>query len=341
MRKKNLGKRLLAAGLSAMLLVGMATPALASETQVEGEIVEGEDDSPEGEIEVEQSDKEKKASEDVNKDDQVVISKDDKPYLALGENLSDSQKATVLELMGIDAASLEDYNVVSITNEEEHKYLDAYLPKEQIGTKALSSVVIVQRKKGSGLNISTKNINYCTIGMYKNALATAGLKDADIIVAGPSPISGTAALIGAMKAYAEMTGEEVDEESLDAAMNEIVVTGELADIITNADDGEVEEFMAYVKQKVLEGGLKDEASVKQAIDEALEKYSFEMDDSEKQQLTDVLMKISKLDIDVDALLDQAKSLYDKIKASDDAQGFIAKIFESIKDFFSKIFSFFG
>lgn len=341
MRKKNLGKRLLAAGLSAMLLVGMATPALASETQVEGEIVEGEDDSPEGEIEVEQSDKEKKASEDVNKDDQVVISKDDKPYLALGENLSDSQKATVLELMGIDAASLEDYNVVSITNEEEHKYLDAYLPKEQIGTKALSSVVIAQRKKGSGLNISTKNINYCTIGMYKNALATAGLKDADIIVAGPSPISGTAALIGAMKAYAEMTGEEVDEESLDAAMNEIVVTGELADIITNADDGEVEEFMAYVKQKVLEGGLKDEASVKQAIDEALEKYSFEMDDSEKQQLTDVLMKISKLDIDVDALLDQAKSLYDKIKASDDAQGFIAKIFESIKDFFSKIFSFFG
>ncbi|MDD6038095.1 MAG: DUF1002 domain-containing protein [bacterium] len=341
MRKIFLGKRLLAAGLSAMLLVGMATPVLADETQVEGEIVEDEDDTLEGEIDVESSDEEKDASKDVNKDDNVVISKDDKPYLALGENLSDSQKATVLELMGIDAASLGDYNVVSITNEEEHKYLDAYLPKEQIGTRALSSVVIVQRKKGSGLNISTKNINYCTIGMYKNALATAGLKDADIIVAGPSPISGTAALIGAMKAYAEMTGEELDEESLDAAMNEIVVTGELADIIKNADDGEVEEFMAYVKQKVLEGGLKDEASINRAIDEALKKYSFEMDDSERQQLVDVLMKISKLDIDVDALLDQAKSLYDKIKASDDAQGFIAKILDAIKGFFSKIFSFLG
>ena len=198
--------------------------------------------------------------------------------------------------------------------------------------------MIVQREKGNGLNISTKNINYCTVGMYKNALATAGLKDADIIVAGPTPISGTAALIGAMKAYSEITGEPVDEESLDAAMNEIVVTGELADLIQGADDGEVEEFMAYVKQKVLEGGLKDESSIRACIDEALDKYDFSMTDDEKDQLTSVLLKISKLDINVDSLIDQAKSLYDQIKNSDDAQGLIAKIIQGIRDFFKNIFN---
>ena len=240
--------------------------------------------------------------------------------------------------MGIDAANLDEYNVVSITNAEEHKYLDEYLPAEKIGTRALSSVVIVEREKGNGLNISTKNINYCTIGMYKNALATAGLKDADIIVAGPSPISGTAALIGAMKAYSQMTGEPLDEESLDAAMNEIVVTGELSQIIAEADDGEVEEFIAYVKQKVLEGGLKDESSIRKCIDEALKKYEFSMTDDEKNELTSVLLKISKLDIDVDSLLDQAKSLYDQIKQSDDAQGFIAKILRSIREFFKNLFN---
>lgn len=274
----------------------------------------------------------------VNADDHVVITAEDKPYLALGENLSAEQKATVLGLMGIDAANLEDYHVVSVTNKEEHQYLDAYLPSEKIGTRALSSVVIVKREKGNGLNISTKNINYCTIGMYKNALVTAGLKDADIIVAGPSPISGTAALIGAMKAYSEMTGEPVDEESLDAAMNEIVITGQLADLIEDADDGEVEEFIAYVKQKVLEGGLKDDSSIRKCIDDALEKYDFSMTDDEKDELASVLLKISKLDIDVDALLDQAKSLYDQIKASEDAQGFIAKILQAIRDFFKNLFN---
>ena len=313
-----------------------------NEAAVEGEITE--DDVVEGEITTEDEEKAQPVGEietetsGVNADDNVVIAADDKPYLALGENLSADQRAKVLSLMGIDAANLDNYNVVYITNQEEHQYLDEYLPAEKIGTRALSSVVIVKRGKGSGLNISTKNINYCTIGMYKNALATAGLKDADIIVAGPSPISGTAALIGAMKAYSEMTGEPVDEESLDAAMNEIVVTGELSDIIANADDGEVEEFIAYVKQKVLEGGLKDESSIRKCIEDALKKYEFSMTDDEKNELTNVLLKISKLDIDVDSLLDQAKSLYDQIKNSEDAQGFFARIFQGIRDFFKNLFN---
>jgi uncharacterized protein YpuA (DUF1002 family) len=322
MKKKSM-KTFLAMLMTAVTVTGLAVPVLAE--SVEGEIIEDTDTAD---------------ASDINADDNVVIADDDKPYLALGENLSADQRATVLSLMGIDAANLDDYNVVYITNEEEHQYLDDYLPSEKIGTKALSSVVIVKREKGNGLNISTKNINYCTVGMYKNALATAGLEDADIIVAGPSEISGTAALIGAMKAYSEMTGDPVDEESLDAAMNEIVVTGELADIIQDADDGEVEEFIAYLKQKVLEGGLKDEASIRDCIDEALEKYDFTMTDDEKDELTDMLLKISKLDIDVDSLLDQAKSLYDKIKVSDDPQGLIAKILESIRNFFKNLFSWF-
>lgn len=342
--KKKTVKKYLAALMCAVTVCSVAAPAMAGEVEgeISEEILDGTTDEVQGDIMLlDESESEPVAeveTEGVNADDEVEIAADDKPYLALGENLSAEQKATVLSLMGIDSAKLDEYNVVTITNAEEHQYLDDYLPAEKIGSRALSSVVIVQREKGNGLNISTKNINYCTIGMYKNALATAGLKDADIIVAGPTPISGTAALIGAMKAYSEITGEPVDEESLDAAMNEIVVTGELADIITNADDGEVEEFIAYVKQKVLEGGLKDESSIRQCIEEALDKYDFSMTDDEKNELTQVLLKISKLDIDVDSLLDQAKSLYDQIKGSDDAQGFIAKIFQGIRDFFKNLFN---
>ena len=355
--KKKMLNRIFALAFSAALSLSMTVPVMADalETPQAEEVVEGEieaDEEPqdqetqiEGEIEVDEELRQVEGeievddTSDINADDNVVIEEDDMPYLALGANLSDSQKATVLELMGIDAAGLDDYHVTSITNEEEHKYLDEYLPKEQIGTRALSSVVIVKREKGNGLNISTKNINYCTIGMYKNALATAGLEDADIIVAGPSPISGTAALIGAMKAYAEMTGEPVDEKSLDAAMNEIVVTGQLGSMLANAQDGEVEEFIAYVKQQVLEGGLKDESSIRECIQKALKKYDFEMNEDEIQQLVDMLLKISKLDIDVNKLLDQAGSIYNKFKNSEDAAGFFERIIQSIISFFEKLFSF--
>ena len=94
--------------------------------------------------------------------DNVTIKASDKPYLALGADLNDSQRATILSIMGIDAANLSNYDVVYVTNAEEHQYLDSYISSSQIGTRSLSSVVIVQRDKGSGLNISTTNINYCS-----------------------------------------------------------------------------------------------------------------------------------------------------------------------------------
>ncbi len=96
--------------------------------------------------------------------------------------------------MGIDESKLSDYDVVYVNNSEEHRYLDSYIDSSKIGTKSLSSIVIVERKDGSGINISTNNISYCTVGMYKNALATAGIQNADIIVAAPFPISGTAGI---------------------------------------------------------------------------------------------------------------------------------------------------
>lgn len=237
-------------------------------------------------------------------DDNVVVGKHDKPYLALGADLTAEQQATVLGLMGIDPAKLSDYDVVQVTNAMEHEYLDAYLPSSTIGSRALSSVLIMEGKKGSGIQISIKNISYCTVGMYKSALATAGLEDAEIIVAGPFPISGTAALIGALKAYSEMTGDEVKEDSLDAAMNEIVVTGQLADA-TGGDKAKAEELMAYLKQEVVKNDLKDDKSINEAIEQGCKEFDVQLTDDQKAKLLDVLKKISDLDLDWNTLKNQA------------------------------------
>ena len=72
--------------------------------------------------------------------DNVVITKEEKPYLALGADLTADQQHTVLSYMGIDVADFDNYDVVYVNNDEEHKYLDAYVPKKQIGTKALKEM---------------------------------------------------------------------------------------------------------------------------------------------------------------------------------------------------------
>lgn len=236
---------------------------------------------------------------------------DDKPILALGADLSVDQRATVLGLLGVDESDLANYDVISITNAEEHQYLDDYLSSSVIGTHALSSVLIRPAEEGAGLNVTTYNISYCTIDMYTNALLTAGLQDANVFVAAPSNISGTSALIGAVKGYADMTGTKVDEQALETAVNELVVTGDLGDQL--GDSETASDMVAYIKQQILENNVKSDADIEKIIRDAMDKFNIKLTDAQVQQLIDLMNKISKLDIDVDALSKQATEIYNKLK----------------------------
>ena len=353
--KKN-GMRVTSLFLAAVMLASAPVTASAADTpaNVEGEVVvdqtsqdqtsaesqnqAGQDQTSAEAQDQSQASAAENAATGANSDN-VTIQADDKPYLALGADLTDVQKNTVLSLMGIDPANLGNYDVVYTTNAEEHQYLDSYISSSQIGSKSWSSVVIVKRDKGNGLNISTRNINYCTVGMYKNALTTAGITDADIIVAGPQEISGTAALVGVFKAYQEMTGETINADIIDASLNELVVTGQLEQSIAGLSDEEVEESV------IAQNDLKDEASINQAIDDACSKYNVTLSDSERQQIVDLLLKITSLGINLDSLVDYAESLYHSFKDGGGDSSvlssvgtFFSNVFSSIADFFKGLFS---
>ncbi|MEE1100182.1 MAG: DUF1002 domain-containing protein [Agathobacter sp.] len=263
--------------------------------------------------------------------DKVVIEKDDKPYLALGANLSDDQKKTVLSLMGIDPASLDKYDVMYVSNDEEHKYLGEYIPSSEIGTRSLSSVVITKADKGAGLSISTYNIDYCTVGMYKNALTTAGISDANIIVAGPTSISGTAALVGIFKAYEQMSGDKIDEQIVDAAMDELVTTGELNQSI-DADPETIEAMIADLKEQIANGALDNEENIREAIKEAAKKYDINLSEENIEKILALLNKLKDLDLDWEAIADRASELADKLGIDVTSQSF----WDSILAFFDKL-----
>ena len=273
---------------------------------------------------------------------QVTIEDGDKPYISFGADLREDEKAKVLDLFGITEADLENYDVNTVTNAEEHQYLDAYITNDHIGSRALSSVAVMKAKKGSGTNVTTKNINYCTTSMYENALATAGVKDADVIVVGPFDMSGTAALIGAIKAYSTMTGKEVDTDVIDGAINEIVVTGEIGDETGNTD--EIAGMVAYLKDQVGGKNLSD-SEITDAIDQASEKFNVTLTQEQIDQLLALLKKLQGLDLNWDNLKNQAQNLYGKLQdmglnidtdaLGQQAQGFFAKIIAFIKSLFNR------
>ncbi len=278
--------------------------------------------------------------------------------VALGADLSESQRAAVLELMGLTEEELADCTVIYITNEMEHEYLDSYLGSSVIGSKSLSSVKLTKASSGSGVVVTTQNINYCTTGMYRNALMTAGMKDMEVLVVAPTSISGTAGLIGALKAYEVISDKTVSDAVLDTSLDEMITTGELAESIKDVDSEEVESLIAWLKGKIAGGELDigNEASVKEAIEEGEEIFGVSLTDEEKNQIVSLLKKLDSLGLDADYLMDQAQKLYDKyglnlVENANDAineavgnafttavENFFQGIKTSISNFFKSIFS---
>ncbi len=269
-------------------------------------------------------------------------------YIAFGQDLKASERAKVLDGFGISESDLAGYQTIEITNEEEHDYLGGYIDPKVIGSRALSSVMVIKTEEGSGIQVETENITYCTSGMYCNALVTAGLENAQVTVVGPFAISGTSALVGAMKAYSVMTGEDISESTMDAATDELVTTAELADSI--GDPEKVEQLVAAVKQQVFEEQLSSQADIRDAVESSANALGIGLTEDNVNDITNMMEKVSQVDVDVDAIKEQAADIYNKLKdagidfskvdtggLADKVGSFFANIFNAIRDFFSGLF----
>lgn len=256
--------------------------------------------------------------------------------VSLGADLTDDQKASVLSMLGLTEEDLANDTVVTVTNAEEHQYLDAYLDSSVIGDSSWSSSRVTAKGDGYGIQVTTTNINYCTAEMYQNALTTAGVTNADVAVAAPFEVTGTAALVGMTEAYSRMTGQALNAESVDTAADELVTTGKIAEEIK--DPLKASELIAAVKGAIADkssqsgsdgssqgsgdaentssasgsGTAVSDDELNQMIDEACQKLGITLTDEGKAQIRDLMRKFASLNLDTDTLKSQASSLYDKL-----------------------------
>lgn len=256
--------------------------------------------------------------------------------VTLGENLSLAQKEQILEEMDVPA----DVTTVTVSNEEEHKYLGEYIPKAQIGSKAISSSKITMKEKGYGINVQTNNISWVSKEMYTNALSTAGVKDADIYITAPFEVSGTAALTGLIKAYETSTGEKIPEEQKQVANEEMVTTAKLGDEI---GEKQATELLQRIKEEVAKENPQTVQDIKVIINNVSNELNIQLTQEQVDQLSALFDKMKNLDINWDQVnqqIDKAKEKWDEFKNSEEGQGFLQSIInflQSIVDAIAGLF----
>ncbi len=256
--------------------------------------------------------------------------------VTLAKDIDEAQKTQMLDLFKVDR---NEVDIIEVNNQEERKYLEGVATEAQIGRSTISSAYVELLEEGSGIEVETYNITWVTKEMYANALVTAGVKNAKIIAAAPFPVSGTGALTGVLKAFEEATGKKLSEDQKKVANEEVVRVGELGEEL---GQDKASELIKEVKEQIIEKGVKSPEEIKKIIIEISGNLNINLNDEQIQKITDLMEKISKLELDTESiknqLKDMGKKLDDTLKNNEEVKGFFEKIIDAIKNFFDSIFN---
>ncbi len=261
-----------------------------------------------------------------------VFADDDDTRAVIGADLTEEQIEKVYGYFGISRGNVAE---LQVTNEEEHKYLDWLISKETIGTRSISSAYIKILSEGSGITVATHNIDWVTSDMYHGALITAGIYDAKIIIAAPFDVSGTAGLLGIYKAYEDITGTSLDELAKEAGLQELFVTGNIADFVGSDSATYLINELKLILDETQ--NMSDE-EVKEQIVYIADQQNIDISSIDLDQIVALARTLEGLDVDeLQERLTGIARTYDSIKNT--TKG-VRTFFESLNEFFEPVGNFF-
>lgn len=258
-------------------------------------------------------------AEEENTAEETEGNTDSGKVVTLGENLNEEQRASMYEYFG---TSPDEVETIVVTHADEVQYMQGIATDEQIGPTT-NSCAYVEPTDSGGIKVKTANLNFVTSAMIASTLTTAGMENCNVIAACPFEVSGTGALTGIIMAYETASGEELDEGQKEAAMEELVTTGDLADSVGQEKATEV---IKDVKTEVIDEGLTDPEEIGDAVDNIAEENEITLTDDQRAQVVALMEKISQYDYDVNALKDTLDNLTGE-------SGALSNIWNTVKTFF--------
>ena len=257
--------------------------------------------------------------------------------VTLGTGLTADERTRVLEFFGLTESDLQSMKVINVDISDERSHLAGTLPDSVIGNKTMSCSYIQPTTSG-GINVETANLTYVTKNTLYNALQTAGVQNANLVVTAPYKVSGTGALTGVFMAY-EADGKKLDEAKTEAATQEMVDTAELESKYGTG----AAEVVSDVKDQVVSSGSNASADqIRDMIAQAAKDHGIQLSDQDIDTILSIIQKVQSLDYDKNAFsntLDQINSKLDEL--SQQGEGFIDMVqsfFKQVGDWFSQLFA---
>ena len=231
--------------------------------------------------------------------------------VAIGADLTEEQINQVYRNFNLNRGDVIE---LIVTNSDERSYLSSNVDASTIGTKAISCIYIESKEEGSGLTVSTSNINWCTPETYRNALTTAGITDANVTITAPFDVSGTAALTGIYMAYESITGKKLDSQAKVVGTEELAVTSELANEIGDEDTSSIVNDLKSILDETKK--MSDEELHDTIVDIASD-YNQTLTEEEISKLISLVRSLEKLD--TNALMERVNSVRDALSHMSDIQ----------------------
>ncbi|MYL31743.1 DUF1002 domain-containing protein [Halobacillus halophilus] len=271
--------------------------------------------------------------------DQGINEKLGLPIVVYGEALSEAQKSEVADLLKVDQHELVDEFSVN------GRDLNAYIGGNP-NSNMYSSVKILHKDSGEGLSIeivTPDNITQVTKEMYTNALLTAGVENAEVLVASSVKVSGHSALTGIYKAY-DAKGVKLDESRMKVASDELDIATDIAEE-QGIDKDKVSELLTEIKKAIAEQDPATKEEVEQIVQEQLQTLNIELSEEDRQRLTDLFDQMRNLNINFDQVKNQLDDLTGSIQDIINDDGFwnnlrnaVQSFFQSLKSFISSLFN---
>lgn len=234
--------------------------------------------------------------------------------VSIGNDLTDSQKKTMLKYFGIEGD--QSVQRINVTNKDEISHLSSYIPLEQIGTRTVSCAYIKPTESG-GIRVRTANLQYVTANMIASTLADLGIKNCEVVSACPFQVSGTGALTGIIMAYETATGETIDQAKKDIATQEVVVTKDLAKDIGNV---QAEYVINQAKVDAINGDMKDKEQIQENVTNIVNNNNINISNDQIENITNLTQNIVNENYDnsyTENITEINNNIKQEIDASDD------------------------
>ena len=251
----------------------------------------------------------------------MTVCADRSKVVTLGANLTEEQKTSMYEYFGTSA---DEVATIEVTNADERKYMEGIASEAQIGTRTYSCSYVEPTSSG-GVQVKVANLTYVTSAMISSTLLTSGVENCNVVAASPIEVSGTGALTVIMMAYEAASGETLDEGQKEAATQELVTTGELADAIGSE---QATDLMNKVKEEVIEDNISSPEEIQGVVQDAADSYNITLTEDQMNKIVSLMESISQYDYDVKAL----KNTLDNLSGKDN--GFFSNLWSSIKGIFT-------